>query len=74
MEQQAVEVKTKQSQLDANKRYRERVQADEEKKRYRNKMTTLRSARNHIRNYSDEDSLLELEQLIQERREALRNN
>lgn len=65
--------KTSDSQLRANKKYREKVQNDEEKKWQRNKMNTLRSARNHIRNYSDLDSLNELKELIDIREEELKN-
>lgn len=65
--------KTSDSQLRANKKYREKVQNDEGKKWQRNKMNTLRSARNHIRNYSDISTLQELKELINIREEELKN-
>lgn len=57
--------KTSEAQLKASKEYRKRIQTDDEKKWHRNKQTTLRSARNHIKNYSDEESLKELRGLIE---------
>lgn len=65
------DLKTSEAQLKANRKFRGKVQEDEEARNHRNKLTTLRSARNHIRNYSDEESLLELEKLIQEKRKEM---
>ncbi|MGX7410436.1 hypothetical protein ACWOE8_19545 [Enterococcus avium] len=48
----------------ASREYRERVQADEEKKYNRNKRTTFRSAKLHINKYADEQTLIELKDLI----------
>lgn len=66
------EPKTSAAQLKANKKYRQKVQSDEELKYHRNKLTTLRSARNHIKNYADLDTLVELEQLIAAKKEELK--
>lgn len=51
----------------ASREYRERVQADEEKKYNRNKRTTFRSAKLHINKYADEQTLIELRDLIDDR-------
>lgn len=45
--------------------YTERVQLDDKKRKQRNKMTTLRSARLHIKTYSDNDTLEEIIRLAQ---------
>lgn len=65
------ESKTSDAQLRANKKYRQKVQTDDELKYHRNKLTTLRSARNHIKNYADIDTLTELEKLIADKKEEL---
>ncbi|MGX7163348.1 hypothetical protein [Enterococcus massiliensis] len=64
--------KTPESQLRANREYRKRVGSDEEKREHRNYMTGRRSARSFINNRATIDDLEELEQLIAERKKALR--
>lgn len=56
----------------ARDNYRKRVQNDDEKKWLRNKQISLRSARNHIRNYSDLETLNELKTLIAARENELK--
>ncbi|EOS7999123.1 hypothetical protein DW624_RS00840 [Enterococcus hirae] len=62
------ENKTPASQIKASKRYRERVNEDEEKKAHRNYMSARRTARSFINSKATLKDLEELEHLIVERK------
>ncbi|MEQ3452480.1 hypothetical protein ABM133_08820 [Enterococcus cecorum] len=59
------------SQLKANKKYREKIQADDEARKERNRKNQFRTAKSYIRLHSTLEDLEELEKLILERKKAL---
>ncbi|MEX1550469.1 hypothetical protein [Enterococcus sp. 5B7_DIV0075] len=65
------ENKTPASQLEASRKYRERINTDEEKKAHRNYMTSRRAARSFVNTKATLEDLAELEQLIAERKKQL---
>ncbi|KLO64304.1 hypothetical protein AA986_11455 [Enterococcus cecorum] len=66
--------KTSESQLKANKKYREKIQADDEARKERNRKNQFRTAKSYIRLHSTLEDLEELEKLILERKKALADN
>ncbi|MFS0969912.1 hypothetical protein ACFC3P_12500 [Enterococcus thailandicus] len=68
--------KSTEAQLKAFKKYRDKIQADEDLKRERNKKIALRSAKNFVNNYADKtdlDTLEELQELIQTKIDELQS-
>lgn len=66
--------KTSESQLKANKKYREKIQTDDEARKERNRKNQFRTAKSYIRLHSTLEDLEELEKLILERKKALADN
>ena len=66
--------KTSESQLKANKKYREKIQADDDARKERNRKNQFRTAKSYIRLHSTLEDLEELEKLILERKKALAEN
>lgn len=60
-----IENKTSEAQLKATKKYREKIQADDEARKERNRKNQFRTAKSYIRLHSSLDNLAELsEQFI----------
>ena len=68
------ENKTSEAQLRATRKYREKIQADDEARKERNRKNQFRTAKSYIRLHSTLDDLEELEELIEARKKALAKN
>ena len=66
--------KTSESQLKANRKYREKIQADDDARKERNRKNQFRTAKSYIRLHSTSEDLEELEKIIVERKKALDKN
>ena len=66
--------KTSESQLKANRKYREKIQADDDARKERNRKNQFRTAKSYIRLHSTSEDLEELESLITARKKALAKN
>lgn len=65
------ENKTSEAQLRATRKYREKIQSDDEARKERNRKNQFRTAKSYIRLHSTLDDLEELAELIEERKKAL---
>ncbi|EOT44868.1 hypothetical protein [Enterococcus columbae] len=63
--------KTSEAQLKATKKYREKIQADDDARKERNRKNQFRTAKSYIRLHSTLEDLEELEELIATRKKVL---
>ena len=63
--------KTSEVQLKATKKYREKIQADDDARKERNRKNQFRTAKSYIRLHSTWEDLEELEELIATRKKVL---
>lgn len=61
------------SQEKANKRYSEKVMANEELRNRRNQLSRYRSVKSYIRLHATKENIKELEDIIKERKQILKN-